>query len=294
MHLKVESISPAKARKYLETNHENQRYVKHTKVARFKQMILEGVFNGLNGESIKFAKNGQGDILIDGQHRLLGIVESGKTVPIAVVRGLSKDSFTTLDQGENRTVENFYQIANVQHARISSQIAKWLYYQEFGGSPLRWTQKTCAPIPGLIAKWSLEKHPNIPTIIDRITDHLGQFQKKGLGTKNHLGYCYYLWQELDAIDAYNIVRYLGSGEGEIYQTIRSMREYLMTEGQKDRETGVPGTTRGSKVVNALNVGWNSVRSGKKNIKSFSRLVHSYDKSLQSKTDTRSFPVTKPI
>ncbi len=288
MHLRLETISPSKAAKYLETNHGQQRHIKPSKVERFSNMIIDGTFNGENGETIKFAKNGKGDVLIDGQHRLEAIVLSGKSVKIGVLRGLKMSSFETLDQNDVRTIENFYQIANQSHAKICAQVAKWLYYNEVGGSPLRWVTAKYGPVPihGLIAKHGLENYPDLPDVIDRSVEYLNQFQRKGLGTRNHLAYCYYLWQKIDQIQAHDFVRYLGAGEGNVCQTIVSLREYLMTEGKRDRENAIPGTQRGIKIINALNAGWNAVQSGKKNVKSFSRIVSKFDKSINGLQDAR--------
>jgi hypothetical protein len=283
MHLKLESVTPEKALKYLEGNHEFQRHSQPRKVTLFSEMMKKGDFNGENGDTIKFAKNGRGDILIDGQHRLLAIIESGKTIKLAVMRGLKTESFITLDQGIGRTVENYYQIAHKPHAKVCATVAKWLYYTEFGKTPLTWQGKGAVPIPGLVSKWSLDVHPEIPDIISRVSDYLAQFQRKGLGTKNHLAYCYYNWHQEDQIDAYAFVKYLGSGEGEVPKTITSLREYLMAESSASREIALPGSKVAVKTINALNTAWLAVRSGKKNIIRFKRLVSVFDKKLDKKT-----------
>lgn len=281
MHMKEENVTPAMAEKYLSTNLEKQRHIQKSKVDLFAGMMSAGTFNGLNGETIKFSVNvkAKSHVLIDGQHRLAAIVSSGKPQKLLIIRGLPSDAFITLDQGTIRTVEHYYQIAGKANPKVCSQVAKWLYYSEYGRTPLSWRGKGAAPIPGLVAQWGLEKYPDIPDVVGHINDYLCQFQRKGLGTKNHLAYCYYLWQKNDEHLAYDIARFLASGEGSVPQTIHSLREWLMQEGRADKDRALPGSKRGAKVINALNTAWNAVQDGKKNIKMFARLVSKFEKDL---------------
>src|SRR5260370_4580823 len=79
----VETVTPAKAESYWETN-ELDRSVRKNLVERYAAIMMEGGWH-LNGETVKFDWN---DVLIDGQHRLLAIVESDTAVDMVVVRGL--------------------------------------------------------------------------------------------------------------------------------------------------------------------------------------------------------------
>jgi len=276
MHLKVETITPKTAKEYLETNVDHQRHVFHKKVSTYAGMMANGEWR-LDGQAIKFAKNGRANVLVDGQHRLLAIIESKKPIEMAVIRGLDKDSFWTQDQGVQRTVENYYQIAGEPYGKVASQVAKWLYYRENGGHVLAWKGEGTAPNPGLVAKWGLKKYPDIPAKLHAVSDLLAQFSRKGLGTRNHLAYCYYSWQKLDAILAYKVADYLATGEGNVPTTIISLREYLIAESQKQKTVPVPGSARGAKVMNALNIGWNRIRAKSNNIRRFARVMTEYDK-----------------
>jgi len=292
VELNVESITPKKAKEYLESNRNAQRHVKSVWVKQLARMMENGEYDGLNGETLKFAKNGKGWVLVDGQHRLNAVTEYGKPVKMLVIRGVDDNGFKTLDQGYSRTVENFYQIENQSYAKVCSQVAKWLCYAENGGHPLLWKGRhEDRPLPGLIAEWALNNYPDLPDVLERVGDFLNQFQKKGLGTKNHLAYCYYMWQVDDPIDAYEMTRYLATGDGDVCSTVRALREYLLAESRKDAIKAIPGTIRGSKIINAMNHCWNLIhRDGKKNLKSFKRQVASFDKGLENKRPGGSVPV----
>jgi len=282
MHTKVETITPALAEKYLSTNVEHQRHIQVPKVGLYAKMMRDGEW-ALDGQSLKFAKNGKKEVLIDGQHRLHAIILAGTPIETAVIRGLGLEAFHTLDQVYGRTVEHFYQIAGTKHSKVSSQVAKWMYYNENGETPLRWRGDGPTPLPGFVSAWGLENHPDIPEVLDRISDDMVQFNKKGLGTKNYLAYCYYKWQTVDKVDAYNFAHYLATGQGSVPITIMSLREYLFTESKRDTENVLPGNKRAAKVLNAMMTAWNKVRGGGKNVKAFHRLVASFNKKLKTTT-----------
>jgi hypothetical protein len=67
-------------------------------VRRFAADIIAGLWKD-NGDSIRFDWNGQ---LLDGQHRLAAIVESGVTLLATVTLGLDPAVYDTIDQGRHR------------------------------------------------------------------------------------------------------------------------------------------------------------------------------------------------
>ena len=80
-------------------NTNNYRSVKWRVVHRYSRAMANGMWRE-NGEPIVFDEDG---VLKDGQHRLLAILESGVSVKMLIVRGISRD-VTTFDEGSNRSV----------------------------------------------------------------------------------------------------------------------------------------------------------------------------------------------
>lgn len=81
------------------------RKLRQTEINMWAGAMLRGDWR-LNGETIKFSKDG---VLIDGQHRLMGVILAAKTNPeievaFMVVRGLPEAVFDTIDQGRKRTI----------------------------------------------------------------------------------------------------------------------------------------------------------------------------------------------
>lgn len=94
----IVEMTPAKAMELIMGN-ENNRTMSTGVVKRYANIMKRDAWE-LNGESIKVADDGT---LIDGQHRLQAVLETGKTVPMILVSGLNKDTFKTIDVGRKRT-----------------------------------------------------------------------------------------------------------------------------------------------------------------------------------------------
>lgn len=95
----VETVTPAMATSWLETN-SNNRPISQARVSAYVRVMLAGLWLA-NNQGIGFDTNGR---LIDGQHRLWAIVEANIPVRLLVVRGLQPEAHTTIDRGGNRSV----------------------------------------------------------------------------------------------------------------------------------------------------------------------------------------------
>ena len=93
----VVDISPETARQWLERNIGN-RPASPSHVAKLEKAIKDGKWK-MTGDPIRFSKTGK---LIDGQHRLQAILNSGMTVTCVVMRDLDDEIFDVLDSGKGR------------------------------------------------------------------------------------------------------------------------------------------------------------------------------------------------
>jgi len=103
MDVRVETITPEKAEKYLERNISNYRKLETHRVDSYAKDMKHGRWE-LNGESIKFNLDGE---LTDGQHRLKAIIKANVPVQMLVIRGI-ENGISLYDIGKNRTM---FQIA---------------------------------------------------------------------------------------------------------------------------------------------------------------------------------------
>lgn len=118
----IVTLTPDIARFFLAANHSN-RLVKTGVLETYKQDILSGRW-ALNGESIKFAKNGD---LIDGQHRCWAVVETDKAIKTLVMFGIENDNRMTLDQGAARSSADYLMMeGEVKYVTIVAGVARTL------------------------------------------------------------------------------------------------------------------------------------------------------------------------
>lgn len=97
MKCTVMKVGPALAKKWLAKNTRN-RAVRTSIVAKYARILRAGEWM-LTHEGIAFNKAG---VLLDGQHRLLAIEETGMTVEILVCTGVADETFAHINDGAMR------------------------------------------------------------------------------------------------------------------------------------------------------------------------------------------------
>lgn len=94
MQFQTLSVTPEIASRWLESNDKNRR-ISWLHVRKLAQIMQSGAW-ALNGQTVSFDDNGR---LLDGQHRLNAVVQSGMTVPMAIAVGVNDpEAFKTYDE----------------------------------------------------------------------------------------------------------------------------------------------------------------------------------------------------
>ncbi|MDG4796195.1 hypothetical protein [Micromonospora sp. WMMD1082] len=117
--VEIIAITPAMAEQWLGKNLHN-RNVRPRVVELYARDMAAGAWE-LNGEAIKFAVDGT---LLDGQHRLHAIVKAASTVPALVIRGLPRETQTTMDTGAKRTSGDALALLGENHAKTLASVAR--------------------------------------------------------------------------------------------------------------------------------------------------------------------------
>ena len=121
-------ITPAKATELLAGNAENQRKVNQARVRKYTAEMLSGLWL-YNGESIIVSESGK---LIDGQHRLLAVIESDVTIEVALVTDVPDeqdgiDTFLTINTENRSNADALYisgfKVENANIARLLSLLS---------------------------------------------------------------------------------------------------------------------------------------------------------------------------
>ena len=155
----VEYVSPHKAQQYLRQN-TNNRNLNRDHVNFLKKEMIEKRWE-LNGEPIQF----NGTSLLNGQHRLQAIVESGETVPLLIVRGVSTTAVSTIDTGRARTPADALQMNGEKNATRLGAALKLLIMLENGTKTTKGKRISHGELLEL-----LQKHPGLKRSAGRYTN----------------------------------------------------------------------------------------------------------------------------
>ena len=131
---RIELVTPEIAQGWLQYNTHN-RTASMDRVRQFADDMLHGRWE-FNAQTITFDREGR---LIDGQHRLMAVVESGIAVEMLVVTGLSPSSQMTIDIGAPRSAGQQLSLSGIANARNASSVAVCLIRLDRHGDKV-WTQ----------------------------------------------------------------------------------------------------------------------------------------------------------
>jgi hydrogenase maturation factor len=106
METVVTNVTPAMAKKWIESGG-NNRNVKPHLVSKYASEMAKGKWK-LHHQGIAIDEKGH---LVDGQHRLLAIMQADVNVKMAVTVGVPADSFDVMDDGSSRGVRDLLSIA---------------------------------------------------------------------------------------------------------------------------------------------------------------------------------------
>lgn len=121
----VVRMTPQQAQSLLDSNHHHNRRIKPSAVRTYAQLMSDDKWNAMTCE-IMISKNG---VLIDGAHRLHGLIQSGcKAVLMRVARGFDDDDILTVDNGVPRSLSDCFYIHDkkLRYPKIMASSVKLL------------------------------------------------------------------------------------------------------------------------------------------------------------------------
>jgi hypothetical protein len=119
---RVEEITPEIANRYIARNTGLQRKISRRALESYVSELNAGGWQ-LNGEAIVFGKSG---LLLNGQHRLVAIMKSGKPMTTLVVYGIDDSKVYLYDLQLRRSAKNTLQVMDINISPIASAAAKSL------------------------------------------------------------------------------------------------------------------------------------------------------------------------
>ena len=112
MKVETRTITPEVAKEMLKRNVSN-RPLNSGHVNHLARQMKDGLWV-FDGQPIRLTESGG---LLDGQHRLSGIVESNRSFDFIVVTGISSSAFTVMDTGRNRQASDVLAIDGFDYSK---------------------------------------------------------------------------------------------------------------------------------------------------------------------------------
>lgn len=177
MRTTIETITPKLARVYFDRRAPN-RPINNRAVMRYSQAMKDGAWETTH-EGIAFNEN---NMLIDGQHRLLAVIDSNVTITIQVTRYSERAPMAVMNCGVARNQGDRMQLAGVipDHGRAYTAIISAMILAEHGAEKRQQMQ------PHVVFRIYEQEKNNIGKIIDI----LGFSKKHSAIMVAGLSYCY--------------------------------------------------------------------------------------------------------
>lgn len=243
----VVDITPELAREWIKANTHN-RNLRQRVVNGYAADMAAGAW-AEDGQSIKFSATG---VLLDGQHRLAAIVQSGATVRMLVVRNLPDHTQDTMDTGAKRAFGDVLKLRGEDHAITLAAVLLRVYQWEQGfrrnlksAGGARPTHRQLLDV--------LAEHPEVRRSVE-VADRV---RKTGKLSGSTAGLCHWVFAQIDYGDCTFFFGRLGDGvalmgDDPIYALRRALDNLASDRGRPD-----------DAFVTALVIkSWNAYREGR--------------------------------
>ena len=249
--MQVMEVTPDIARDWLETMAHNRR-VSRVNLDNIVRAMEEDRWH-TDGSPIKFNTKGQ---LIDGQHRLHAILQTGKPQTFLVVWGVDDAAMTTLDTGKSRSRGDVLLIHDPTIVDINNVAAAATimlrYTRGVRGNNLR---NEYVSNDALVHFYDNNKED----IIEASREGRRLARAMGAGSQQAFGLCYWLFSMVDAEDASFFWDRLADGQGlEMGDPIYALREFLRREALK---ADTRQSLRADIAIAVIIKAWNAYRDG---------------------------------
>lgn len=124
------TIGPDWAKQILASNDNNRHYNPESKNARqLRSALTRGEWQ-FNGDAIRIDRTGR---LIDGQHRLNAVVQTGIPIDTMIIDGLEPEAQVTMDTGKKRTTRDYLTMRGEKSvAVLSAVLSRCLVRDKYG------------------------------------------------------------------------------------------------------------------------------------------------------------------
>jgi hypothetical protein len=251
MDLKKVLVTPKLAKELLLKNNANRK-ITDNRVNVYASDMRNGRWKENTAEFIKITDDGD---ILDGQHRLLAIIQADTCITLQIAYGVSKSVFDVLDTGKIRSSSDVFSIEKIENSTLISTIIKsYLIISKSYKSDLNKSSVSY----GLTNTIILEEYQKRPDF----WQELGAFSQKCYKNFAHIlspsfiGTLYCYFYDISPEDSRNFINQLCSGEGVTNSSISVLRQALLKDKIAQRKMQPQ-----DKLAIIIKT-WNAVRLGK--------------------------------
>lgn len=234
---RTEIIDAAVARRYLTMNVAGRRPIATHVAALTRDMVAGRWVN--NGQPVCFSRSG---LLINGQHRLLAVIEANGRIEVPVIHGLPEEAHATYDTQPRRGIGADDTVGSFGDQALAIAMANLLWRFEYKTEAIRSKRASTTEIHEILNRY--------PRLLE-----LRGFARRMVeyGRSSVMGYGAFVIERDDAQKAPAFLRALSTGAdlpaGHPILTLRSTLQRLRRENASQAEQ-----------LNALLAGWRRYKS----------------------------------
>jgi hypothetical protein len=245
--IEVIEVDPALAQDWLDKCNINNRKLRDGRTAAYARDMAAGQWD-FNGDAVRFSVD---NVLLDGQHRLEAIVESGTTQPLLVVDQLPAAAQDTMDAGAARTLADVLGLRGEEQAAMLAPVVRRLTLFEraiTGGGNWQPTKREMLEF--------VERHPGVRRAAE--VSYLAKHARLPIAS-SVVGAAYFLCAQRDhgAAEEFfveKLINSIGMDEGE---PVLTLQRRLKTENAAGRQIDIEHGFR------YVILAWNRFREGNK-------------------------------
>lgn len=247
MKVEIKLITPESAAKLLQRNTKN-RSVKPNKIRTYVRDMKEDKWME-TGAPIRISKTNK---LLDGQHRLMAVVESGVSVEMVVVSDIDDKVMANIDTGTKRSPGDVFKIEGISYASATSAIIK-KYIR------LLFDDKTNTGNTEITNQDLLDTYNENPEYWQDIVQKSHVWYNSSLRTitPGFIGGIYAILHDIHPVDAKDFCDQITGVKPAKYQVISLLKNKLIED--KMRKPGLPKMPESLKTIYVYKT-WNYYRS----------------------------------
>jgi hypothetical protein len=237
-------ITPRVAQELLEHNSRNRNLtVNRTRQCADAMRRGEWMFNG---DAIRVCDDGT---LLDGQHRLAAVIESGIPQVFLIVSGLPAAAQETMDIGKKRSIADSLKLRGETHVHVLAAVGRLVHAYE---TRQTFRAPTIPPTPQQVLA-TIDRHPGTREAIRKSRS----VAVNTTLTNSVAGACYYLFSRVDAADCEVFFNRLAMGSELLPTSPIFLLRRRFTMPQNSTVRTLSAGVQGALMIKA----WNAWRAG---------------------------------